>query len=96
MRTEPKHLPYLAIEFQFADGGALRRSWTLADFDADNSPPDDAFDALPDWLDNPLKTWAHPMDPVLYSGDVKPGREKEAREFVAGLEAAGQPEGGDE
>lgn len=98
MKVDPNTIPMLAIEFRCADGSAFKRDWCLNDADADRMPPVETFEVIPDWLDNPRQSWSNPLDPVKYSGDVKPGREDEARQFVEELDAAGSipPEGSDQ
>lgn len=71
--------PAIRCVFRLASGEVIDRWWSM--FDA-KSPSD--FADIPDWLDNPLKAWPHPQDPVTFSGDVQPGHEADALAFVAG------------
>lgn len=64
-----------AVQFRLPDGEMLERAWYMGE-----EMPDLAH--IPDWLDNPRRSWERPQDPVTFKGDVKPGREAEARAFV--------------
>lgn len=87
---DPMTNPAVAVEFRLEGGGVLAASWSLSEDDDTLRRVLDAVSAIPEWLDNPLKSWPHPQDPVTFSGDVRPGREVEAREFVAALAPAGE------
>lgn len=86
---DPLTSPAVAVEFRLSDGEVLAASWSLSDGDDVLRRVMDSVSAIPDWLDNPWKSWSVPQDAVTFSGDVKPGREDEAREFVAALAASG-------
>lgn len=70
--------PVLRCEFTMPNGDLLVGEWTM--FEAR------PFAEIPSWLDNPRKSWLLP-NPVTYRGDVRPGFEREALEFVAGVSA---------
>lgn len=40
---------------------------------------------LQDWMVEPRKSFPHPTDPIVYSMRVAPGREADARAWLAGL-----------
>jgi hypothetical protein len=73
--------PVLRVRFTLADGTPLERDWTMADVD-EKYPA--WIRGVPDWLEDPRRGWAHPQDPITYTGRVKPGCEAEAIETVMG------------
>lgn len=76
---DPKLMAVVRFEAHLANGEVLAREWTMAE------APSATLNVVPDWGQNPRKTWPHPQDPVTLKVDVIPGREDEAR---AALEAA--------
>lgn len=76
----------LIVRFGMPDGSTLERSWTWAEVDAGLQPRWPA-DSPPDWLVNARRSWSNPQEPIVFTGQVKPGREEDARAVVLGERA---------
>ena len=72
----------IAVRVVFDDGSQEERTWSMADFDGGAPAP--TVD-LQDWMVDPRRSWEHPQDPITHSTLVAPGREDEARAWLAGL-----------
>lgn len=70
--------PAVRIEFTFADGELLSRDLNVEEANV----VVERIKTPPAWLLNPLRIWAHPQDPITFSGEVAQGYEDEARELV--------------
>lgn len=72
--------PILLVRFTFADGTELNRDFTIGDI---GSLPSALTDGPPDWLEDPLREWSRPLEPITLTGRVIAGREDEARAALA-------------
>lgn len=72
--------PAIRVAFACADGQTIEREWTMHD-----APDPAAFERQPAWVRNGKRAWDRPQDPITYSGDVEPGFEDEARQWVEAL-----------
>jgi hypothetical protein len=78
--------PVIAVRFTLPSGNVLERDWTLDELQDDG---DQAFELMlrsgpPAWLEEPKREWEKPQDPILFTGQVRPGREAEAIKAVMG------------
>jgi hypothetical protein len=70
--------PVIRVRFDLPDGSLLEREWTYGE----QTPA--WLRMVPDWLEDPQRTWDHPQDPITFTGRVKEGREAEAFQVVRG------------
>lgn len=69
--------PIIRVVFTLADGTELRRDYTWGDQQAGRMSTW-ADDGPPAWLDEPLKSWPNPQEPIMLAGRVQEGFEYDA------------------
>lgn len=78
--SDPKVM--ISIVFRCAGGEEITREWTMAEIEEGGQPD---LSKVPEFLDDPYRDWPEPQSPIYFGGDVKPGREDEARAWVEAL-----------
>lgn len=70
--------PLCRFEFHLTNGETLiKEFFMLAEASSSN------LESPPEWLVNISRSWPHPQDPVVLSGDVREGCDDEARAWIA-------------